>query len=339
MPSKYIFKRSDFKFKKITNLALAFFLFGSSSVVAQTLPPPMPSEVASNPDMTLNPDLLEEFQYLKQERIEEIRERAREKAIEQATDGFLPLEDDEIKDFLTRLRITQEAIQKPPHTPPVPDIHVEQMRLDPSATPPVVMLAANNITSLTILDVTGEPWPIVDIGFGGPYDIKPPEPGGHVIRITPLKEFASGNMSVRLLDFSTPLTFTLNTGGDIVHYRFDARVPEYGPNASMPILNTGKINITAGDQSVSQVLEGVQPSKTEKLITSGADGRTTAYRMGEEIYVRTPHEMLSPTWKSSASSSDGMNVYVIDEAPVVILTDNGSMKRVTFKKEGSYYDE
>lgn len=310
----------------------------SYPVGAQTLPPPIPSQVSANTDLTLDPDLLEEFEFLKEERLEKIEERTRERALDQATDGFLPMEVDEIKDFMTRLRVTQEAIQKPPHIAPTPDIHVEEMKLDPSAMPPVIMLAPDNVTSLTILDITGEPWPIVDIGFGGPYDVKPPEPGGHVIHITPLKEFAAGNMSIRLLDFSTPLTFSLKAGEEKVHYRFDARVPEYGPNANMPIIGGG-LSIVAGDRVVAGILEGTPPQNAEKLISSGADGRTSAYRIAGSVYIRTPHTMLSPSWQSSASSSDGMNVYVINDAPVVILSNNGEMTRVRLKREELSYGE
>lgn len=341
MPFVYcINKKTDTSLK--TTLFLCTALLTCSALglpaQAQTLPPPIPSQVAADPEMTLDPDMLEEFEYLREERMQEIREKTRDRAINRATDGYLPMEDNEIKDFLNRLRTTQEAIQKPPHIPPTPDIHVEDMKLDPSAVPPVVMLAPDNVTSLTILDITGEPWPIVDIGFGGPYDVKPPEPGGHVIRITPLKEFASGNISVRLLDFSTPLTFTLRAGEDKVHYRFDARVPEYGPNAEMPIIGGG-LTIVAGDRVVAGILEGVPPQGAERLITDGADGRTTAYRIANSVYVRTPHTMLSPTWQSSASSSDGMNVYVIKDSPVVILSNDGDMTRVRLKREEPSYGE
>lgn len=341
MPLQY--KNNDtkkmFLHSALTCTALFGILAFSAPVFAQTtLPPPIPSEVAADPNMALDPDLLEEFEYLKEERLQEIKEKTRDQALDQATDGFLPMEEVEIQDFLTRLRTTQEAIQKPPHVAPTPDIHVEEMKLDPSAMPPVIMLATDNVTSLTILDITGEPWPIVDIGFGGPYDVKPPEPGGHVVRITPLKEFASGNMSVRLLDFSTPLTFTLKSGAEKVHYRFDARVPEYGPNAEMPIIGGG-LNIVAGNRLVTGILEGTTPQDAEKLTTSGTDGRTTAYRLGANIYVRTPHTMLSPSWQSSASSSDGMNVYVINDAPVVILSNKGEMTRVRLKREEPSYGE
>lgn len=317
-------------------------LFVPKHVYAQNnppaLPPPIPSQVASNPDLTLNPDALEEYEFIKQERLEKIKKEVRERAFERAKNNYLPLEEDEIIEFMTRLRETQRTIQKPSHIPPQPDIHVEDMKLDPSAIPPTILLATDNVTSLTVLDITGEPWPIVDIGFGGPYDVKPPEPGGHVVRITPLKEFASGNMSIRLLDFSTPLTFALSSGSDKVHYRFDARIPERGPNATLPIISGG-LNITAGDTAINGILEGIKPHDAEDLAISGADGRTSAYRLSGNIYVRTPHTMLSPSWKSSASSADGTKVYVINNAPVVILSDNGSMKRVQLKEKEISYDK
>lgn len=261
-----------------------------------------------------------------EQRNQEIREKARNMAYEQAKKSVLPMETYEIRDVLGRLKDTQEAIQSHTRPAPTPGNVIRTISTDPAAKPRVIRLAAGNVTTLNIIDITGEPWPIVDIGFGGFFDVKPPEAGGHVIRITPLKDFSRGNLVIRLLKMTTPITFSLESGGDTVNYRFDARIPEYGPNAKMPIMGQG-ITTMAGDRVTTAFLEGTPPTNAEKLVVQGTDARTHAYRFAGSLYVRTPLSLLSPAWQSSATSSDGMNIYVLNDAPVILLSEKGSLVR------------
>jgi intracellular multiplication protein IcmK len=180
------------------------------------------------------------------------------------------------------------------------------------------------VTTMNILDVSGAPWPIQDITWAGNFEIVQPEAGGHVVRITPMSEFAYGNMSVRLLELDTPITFVLRTHRDGVFYRVDLRLPVYGPNAIPPIIDGG-ITIAAGNLTMTAVLDGMPPQDAVKMQVTGADGRTTAYKFEDSTYVRTPLTLLSPAWKSSVKSADGTNVYLLGNAPVLLLSDQGRM--------------
>lgn len=298
--------------------------------------------VVTNPgmDMSINPDLVGgydpnlpasatnpvPYEVQLEQRTQELQQRARAMAFEQAKKSALPMETYEIRDVLGRLKDTQEAIQTPVRPAPKPSNVIKTISTDPSARPQTIHLAAGNVSTLNIVDVTGEPWPIVDIGFGGAFDVKPPEAGGHVIRITPLRDFARGNLVVRLLKMTTPLTFSLQAGGENVYYRFDARIPDYGPNAKMPLISEG-IGAHAGDKVTTSFLEGVPPTGATKLIVEGVDARTTAFRFSGTMYVRTPLSLLSPAWQGSATSADGMNVYLLQEAPVLLLSDKGALVR------------
>jgi hypothetical protein len=77
----------------------------------------------------------------------------------------------------------------------------------------------------------------------------------------------------------------------------------------------------------------------KKLSVSGVDGRTTAYSAGNMTYVRTPMTLLSPAWQSSVSSADGMNVYALTSAPVVLLSDEGGFQRATISDKEELLDE
>lgn len=268
----------------------------------------------------------DDFAFEKSE--DEINQEVRVQAFDLAIEGILPLRPNEIRTLLERFDRMQESVELPVYPAPKPQVAVETVSLDPGSAPVVVSVSYGHVTTLTILDMTGAPWPIEDISWAGNFEIIETNSGqgSHLVRISPQSEFASGNMSIRLLTLKTPVIISLETSRDIVHYRFDAIIPEYGPMAETPLIEKG-ITTVAGDTNIAGVLQGVLPGGAKKLDVSGVDSRTTAYSFNGLTYVRTPLTLLSPAWSSSVASADGMRVYSIKEAPVLLLSDKGKMVR------------
>lgn len=263
----------------------------------------------------------------------QIESEIRDQAFNAAITGLLPLNPDEIRKLLERFDKTQQAVEVPVHPYPEPEVVVETVPLDPGNKPLEIKLATGHVSTLTLLDATGAPWPILDISWGGNFEIVTPgQPdNNHIVRITPMSEFAYGNISLVLKGLKTPITFMLKTHRDTVHYRFDARVAAMGPNATVPLMDGG-LTLVAGSSALNAILDGVPPEGVGKLIVEGVDGRTTAYRYNSETFVRTPLTLLSPGWTSSASSADGMNVYALPNAPVILLSDQGRMVRASLRE-------
>jgi intracellular multiplication protein IcmK len=92
------------------------------------------------------------------------------------------------------------------------------------------------------------------------------------------------------------------------------------------------ISIQAGDVGISGILQGRLPEKTQRLNVTGTDGRTSAFALNDQTYLRTPLTLLSPAWTASATSADGMRVYQIPPTPVVLLSDEGRMIRAQISK-------
>lgn len=258
----------------------------------------------------------------------ELQEEARRQAFEQALQALLPLRPNEIREMLEKFDRTQESVEVPVYPPPKPQMVVQNISLDPGAPPAVIKMAYGHVTTLSILDASGAPWPIEDISWAGDFEITETSAGegAHIVRISPKSEYAVGNMSMRLLTLKTPVIIMMETNRDIVHYRFDAIIPDYGPFASAPLITQG-VSIQAGDQTLSSVLQGLVPNGAERLNVAGVDGRTSAYRIGAVTYVRTPLTLLSPSWTNSVASADGMRVYTIKDAPILLLSDKGKMMR------------
>jgi intracellular multiplication protein IcmK len=262
---------------------------------------------------------------------EEAKEQARKEAFDAALQGLLPLQPDEIRALLERFDRTQESVETPVYPNPKPDVVVENISLDPGAKPAVVKMAYGHVTTVTFLDVTGAPWPVQDISWAGNFEVienPSKQQGGytHMFRISPQSEFAYGNMSVSLVGLKTPVIITLETNREIVYYRFDAIIGDYGPMAEAPLISSG-ITTTAGSPELSSALEGVMPEGSKRLNVTGVDGRTSAYQVGDAVYVRTPLTLLSPGWSNSVTSADGTRVYQINKAPVLLLSDRGRMVR------------
>jgi intracellular multiplication protein IcmK len=264
---------------------------------------------------------------------EEVENEIRTEAFGAAITGLLPLKPPEIRKLLEHFDETRQAVEIPIYPYPTPEVSAQTISLDPGAAPAEIKVAVGHVTTLTMLDNTGAPWPIQDLAWAGNFEIVKPNvdaplsaaDGANIVRITPLSEFTYGNISIRLVKLKTPVTFILRTHRDKVHYRFDARIPDYGPFAQMPLIEGGGPTLVAGDAVQNAILDGIPPSDAVRMAVSGVDSRTSAYKVNHLTYVRTPLTLLSPGWSSSVSSADGMSVYTVTNAPVLLLSDRGNV--------------
>lgn len=298
--------------------------------------------LSADKDLGLSPEEAHKLEVERQaeEAAAQAAKKAKEREIahnkrsyKRAAQGLLPLSPEQVRTFMHKLESTQRAAIPPVQGPPNGEVKISTVSLDPGARPPVINLAAGYVTTIDIIDHTGQPWPILDVGIGGNFEVTPTEAGSHVVRIVPLTRVGTGNISILLKDLPTPVIFWLNSGGPTYHMRFDARIPAYGPYAKIPLIKRGIEWPVAGGNVLTMLLENSPPSKAQRLKVGGVDARTKAWRVGASVYVRTPHSLLSPSWNASASSADGMTVYEIGNAPVLIMSDNGAMLRARLLQE------
>ncbi|OFW89070.1 MAG: hypothetical protein A3B66_03990 [Alphaproteobacteria bacterium RIFCSPHIGHO2_02_FULL_46_13] len=251
----------------------------------------------------------------------------RKDAFGATTDQLMPLKPSEIRRMLELYDETKQASETPVYPSPEPESAFVSASLDPGAKPLIIKTAVGNVTTVSIVDLTGQPWPIQDLTWAGDFQVEQPESGSHMLRITPTSEFASGNVSMRLLGLNPPVIFSLKAERKTVHVRLDVQIPEVGPNGVLPPMDV-PVSTKAGDDFMTSVLVGVVKGKdTEQLRVDGIDGRTTAFGKGGMVYVRTPYTMLSPAWSSSVQSADGTKVYALNFSPVILLSDKGKMVR------------
>ena len=273
----------------------------------------------------------EELQAQLEAEAAEQEKKVKKQIFDSSLESLLPLTPDQTRDVLHSFKESREAAETPIAVPEAKTT-VENVSLDPSVAPLTIHTSPGYVTTVTILDMTGAPWAIQDVSWAGKFDVTTPEEGGHVIRITPQSAHGVGNISIRLVDLITPITFSIATGLETVDYRFDARIPKPGPLAKTPLMEYGGLkSVAGGDENLMRVLDGTAVSNAQKLTLDGPDGATSAYRIDDVIYLRTPLTLLSPAWQTSATSADGMNVYTLKASPVILLSDHGRMVKAKIK--------
>ncbi len=309
----------------------------SDATAGIKLPVPPPATAFSNDPNQLSVQA-EQAAMQAQAQIEQDQHRRElehnEKSYGRASAGLLPLSPDQIHEFMHKLEQTQDASQSPSSGTPKGEVRIATLSLDPGVTPPQLNLAAGYVTTVNMVDATGEPWPILDVGVGGNFEVSPTSSGSHVVRIMPLSRVGNGNLSVLLKDLPTPVIFRLSAGGPNVDLRYDARIGKMGPGAKAPLIQNPRLE--AGSESMMLVLENAPPSGAKQMKVSGVDARTKAWMIGDRVMVRTPLTLLSPSWNSSVSSGDGTNVYDIGDAPVLLMSDNGAMVRAQLLRDDDH---
>ena len=336
----------------LKTLTLASFLLCTSFAVSPAYSQGMPSDEGGGLDslpmldlddggnedpFAFEEDTLDEFQ----KSASDLEDDFRRGAFQGALNQILPLRPDEIRTLLEHYDRTIESTELPVHPYPRAELVVQNVSLDPGSPPLTIRLAFGYVTTLNIVDSSGAPWPIEDISWVGNFEVitDSAQEASNILRISPDSDFAHGNLSIRLVGLETPVIFTLATGRDIVHYRFDSVIPGDGPFASAPLIKPG-VTLAAGDVEMSAALSGVMPKDSVILDVDGVDGRTTAFKYNNYSYVRTPLTLLSPGWESSVSSADGTTVYALaDDPPVLLLSDKGRMVRAYLTEREDILDE
>lgn len=246
-------------------------------------------------------------------------------SFDNASNSLLPLSPDQVRDFMHHFETIQNASIAPFAGAPKAQVRIETLSLDPGVVPPELNLSPGYVTTINMLDATGEPWPILDVGVGGNFEVTPTQAGSHVVRVMSLTRVARGNLSILLKDLPTPVIFKLSSGGPTVDLRYDGRIGKMGPGAKPSLI--ARQQLEAGNETMMLLLANAPPTDAKRLKVGGLDSRSMAWSLDGRVYVRTPLTLLSPAWDASASSADGMTVYEIGDAPVLLMSDNGAMVR------------
>ena len=251
-------------------------------------------------------------------------------------ESLMPLSPNQIKEIRRRYNSTQQAGAYVQDVPAKPVSSTVEVSLDPGSSPPVVRLSSGFISSLVFLDSTGAPWPIKAYDLGDPksYNVQwsnsnPDKPGSNAntLLIQAITLYKVANLAVILEGLNTPIMLTLIPGQEAVDYRVDLRCPGLGPLAK-PSYN---FLPSSANSSLVDIINGVIPQNAKKLTVSQSG--VEAWAVGKKMFVRTPMNIISPSWISSMTGSEGsVNAYEMPQSSVLLGLSHGKVHQL--KVEG-----
>lgn len=250
----------------------------------------------------------------------------RDEAFGKMTSTTLPMSPEQIELLHHIYDNTQRAAGMYPGVPPRPTSSSIAVNLSPGATPPIIRLQAGFVSSLVFVDSTGAPWPIDQISIGNPtafnvqWDQK-----SNILLVQAITSYRSGNIAVILKGLNTPVMLELKPGQAAVDTRADIRVPGLGPNAKPEVDDIPG----TGSPVLLALLDGIPPPGSRLLKASLCDN--CAWLLDNKLYLRVQFDVISPAWITTMSSADGTHVYEMQLSPVVLVSYNGKMLKMTIE--------
>lgn len=255
----------------------------------------------------------------------------RDEAYAKMSKEVLPFTGEQITTLRDVFNQVQRAQGNDPTAPPKPTSRSVIIDMSPGATPQIIRMQSGFVSALVFTDRSGAPWPISAFDLGDPksfniqWDKSSQIHQSHILLVQAITMYKRGNLAVLLKDLPTPIMIDLDPGQKAVDYRVDLRIPVAGPNTEITTMTLP----SGADAILLEVLNGIPPSGSQRLSIEGFDG--DIWYHGGNMYVRTRMTILSPGWKATLSSADGMHAYQISKTPVILASLHGKVSRLIVK--------
>ena len=241
---------------------------------------------------------------------------------------------DEIRSLRSLMADNERAINAP-ITSVVPRISSLTVNLSPGASLPLVRTAMNNLSVVTFTDINGSPWPQSDPPYNAAPKLFDVQYNENMVTITPLRPWASGNISVYLKGLSVPVILNVTSGetdtpssSQEMDSRLDLRIPRQGPTSPVVSIPTDKIALH--DATLQAFLDGIPPRdpSVKRLKFTGNVPDTTIWQHGDDLLVRS-RAILRDEFEQTLSSADGTHLWKLPVTPLLTFSVNGQSGHVT----------
>ena len=236
-------------------------------------------------------------------------------------------------------RIFQETRAAASEAPGVrPEARQQRIRIEPGTAEGAIeiLLAHGYTTALSILDMTGEPWPIEEVLVDSRFVPQGMEDGertaSHILYLSPHERHLHGNAIVKLTGLAEPLALALVAGPGTVDFHVDLRIAGSGPNADPSHLVAPRA-FHAGDEVLLDLLAGITPSSAARLRLSGGAASDRAWADDGDILLLTRALVLSPGPWAAERSADGRWAWRLPATPFALVSLDGREVRLAFRQE------
>ena len=249
-----------------------------------------------------------------------IRQKKETKAYKRAIHNLMTLSPKQIKGIKSRAKRNEKASRGGS----VPKSKFRSIRVVPGGSQKIktIRIAPGYGSPVTILDATGQPWPITSdtIANGKAFVVKHPVKkgkGSSILTIVPQKRYAHSNMIITLKGLSTPINVRVKVTPKVNDSGTRLKIAARGPNASAPV---SQASLAQPDKPIMRdLLNGVPPKSAKRLHAKGP-GKVWLFK--GHAYLRTKMTLISPAYRSVAHGSGGVRVYQVPLVATLELSGN-----------------
>ena len=220
-----------------------------------------------------------------------------------------------------------------------PEARQQRIRIEPGTAEAAVevLLAHGYTTALSILDATGEPWPIEEVLVDSRFVPEGLEDraASHILYLAPHARHLHGNAIIKLSNLAEPLALALVAGSGTVDFHVDLRIAGRGPNADPSHLVQPR-TFHAGDEVLLDLLAGITPDGAARLRLTGAAASDRAWADGGDILLLTRALVLSPGPWAAERSADGRWAWRLPRTPYALVSRDGREARFAFRDEEAF---
>ncbi len=201
--------------------------------------------------------------------------------------------------------------------------------LAPGEPAPLLRVSPSIASVISFHDVTGSAWPIAEYVLGNDEDFEAQHLGGNSnnIVLTPGARVGFTNLVVVLEEHDRPVTIRISVDGEVADHRFDVQMTRPGPRAAVnDAVGATREIAEAGDGLLLAAIGGVDmPGDAKPVAVAGADVR--GWILGDDLYLRSRHPLMSPSWTGSMVGPNGVRAYRMDPVSAALFSVDGRIVR------------
>lgn len=292
--------------------------------------------------------------------------------VDTAYQSTSPLSPKEIEWIKRRMADSQYAMHK--GAPLDIKNPIMQVAMGPGGDVPVIRVARGYVTTLSVVDSEGNPWPITSYVIGGGseagaaiFNVQSPVNGGggqrllqptpassaaggksgkpvlatmpsNMLTLSPAYYGASSNMVITLEGQSTPIMVDIISGSPAAHQVYGMvtlRVDRMGPEAPVSIMQAPPPSPV--QSQLMLFMAQTPPKDTVSLRASGGYG-VHAWNWRGQTIVRSRVPLAMPAWTAEIQQ-DGVRVYETPMTTQLLLRTQNGMENVTLRKSNDLLED
>lgn len=245
---------------------------------------------------------------------------------------ILNTDNEKIRSLREDMYQKSRVINEGPTNAPLQYKGIINAEVSPGSVSPVVRVSKGITSTIIVTDMTGQPWPIVNMDGLTKEDfivkrLDNPAPDGYVLSVTPRGNFVSGNLVLILKGLPAPINIEFVPAQKEVDVNTEIRVQARGPNTQFSMMGLPQ----SMSSELLYILQGIAPQGSKELNTSSTAVQAWLSRDGS-MYVRTRYKVMAPAFESVTTSPDGTYAYKMVPVPVVLFkTDDGRFGEFTIE--------